>query len=635
MMAILLLALDVAEDEADGAVPDWALPSGFLHPLVNASVPLGNDREAEFAWPLPEWLAPSEANIMTSALTWSNLSKDLSSNDPGTLARRFVSAILSAQVRQQPPEQIPDSKTLWGTLAAQIAEALVRRASGKRADSIRVRTIDQWLCERAGLLAAPESGLPPETANELLGALFSCIPDALHSELVSSLKSGRETRAAQAISEFELNQGENVSTILSRIDEARPSFEWLLRVENRASASQDLVEALQASLERIPIHHQPESSAKTPETLNKYAQTTDGEPIQSLRRQPRQRLKDVITSIDQLASEAAPASQAIFTLWKALLENSSESERTQLESMIKRTETGLRVFLPPELDSLLSDPAMLRTTVSHEFEMWYKITWQFHLVSSINLRANPLYRFLMLAHDIAADEWDVTSAAMAVPSGSVLPSQSITWGAALPDASGTYLFRGKQVRIDLPVPKWLTFLDWRLTEKLWAACKPKSLTSTISKRDCSPAVRQFLGRMSAVAHGRQVSSATPLGWEQALQWILMSPQQTDLKGARWTRVREWAEIGIVLFATPELGLSEDDCIEILKLLTSSDSAKMSQIVAARRAWVGRSLRLAGLDHDDVAVARFLKELDDLNKGHPWHNFIGADAMHPREFSPIE
>ncbi|MFL5345882.1 MAG: hypothetical protein ACJ8AT_13910 [Hyalangium sp.] len=626
--ALLQLALNVAVDEVDGEMPDRSLPQGFDSPLASTVIAIGRGRKAEFAWPLPDWTTPLEFHLVMAAWTRQSLSSILSHKAPGALIGRFVSAVLSADARRRPDEQFPEDRNLWEDLAARISEAL-RRLAENSSSSPRQRRLDRWLYERVGLLAAPESGLPPSLANDFLGALLARIPSEFQSLLVSRLKTGRRSRAKSALDEIQLEETETPSTILQKIDEAHPSFDWGSRVEDRPSAvqGQDLTEALQKAMTKIPVHHHPASSAKLPESLKHYVDETLNLSTQ-FQGIPRERLSELVAAMERLASEKASASQALLTLWNTLIESRPPSEQAVIRVMLSQGEAGLQVVLPSELAGCLQDPIVRRAAPERNLEARNGIIWQLHGYLRAEDRASDeLHKVLAVAYDIVADERDVDGS-----TASNAELHDITWGAALPGVSSMYLFRGKPVHIDWPVPRWLSFLDWHLTDQLWQRCRPKPMLILRASSNRTSLVRDLLYQMSAIANGRQLTTSSVLLWDDALQWIRTSPQKIDLQGTRWARIREWAEIGVLLFATPELGLPSQECTFLLGLLsTPVDPSRIEAIVAARRAWARRSLHLAGLDHDGASVARFLAEMDGLDPNHPWKQVIGADASHAIQF----
>jgi hypothetical protein len=315
----------------------------------------------------------------------------------------------------------------------------------------------------------------------------------------------------------------------------------------------------------------------------------------------------------------------VLQFWNALLEGMPQAEQTPLRKMITVSATGLKVALPPELDRLLREPERQRARDHSDFKTKNGSIWRFHATSGVaDSMAKEISEFLSLAHDIQMDEMDVDPTEPS-PSETPLSIASMTWGAPFPGASRVYLYQGKAVHIDWLVPRWSTYLDWRLTLELWNRIKGVSIVKTKPEA----AALAFLSGLGAIAHHRKVVANIHIAWIDALNLIHSAPANILLRGTRWERFKEWAEIGAVLFAAPELGLSVEDSSKVLEYLCPSiESDRRARIVAARRVWAQRSLRLAGLEHDDAAVSRFLSEMDGLVPDHPWHEVIGTDASPP-------
>lgn len=235
LVALLLLALNVAEDEVDGEVPDEELPRGFGYSLVNAIVPVGT-KEAQFVWPLPTFTSPVEVNLLMSMWTPSNIRRALSDKDPGALAHQFIAATLSAHARHRLEEPLPDAKDIWKQLVTKVRDALTHIPKEDSKDIPRQRQFNLWLREGAGLLATPESGLPPSTANEILESLFSAVPVELHATLIANLKRSRRENARRALRGTEQGTAEGLYSFLKELDASNTAFNWGTLVENRPPA---------------------------------------------------------------------------------------------------------------------------------------------------------------------------------------------------------------------------------------------------------------------------------------------------------------------------------------------------------------------------------------------------------------
>jgi hypothetical protein len=113
-------------------------------------------------------------------------------------------------------------------------------------------------------------------------------------------------------------------------------------------------------------------------------------------------------------------------------------------------------------------------------------------------------------------------------------------------------------------------------------------------------------------------------WFMAADWVFNINLQNKLRGSRWMAVCRWANAAAPLFATPEMGIPIKDVDAFLQLWHPDMPLSISaqSVIQMRHIWARRSLRLAGLEHDDATVSQFLKEIDDKNPEHPWHERFG-------------
>jgi len=176
----LLLAADLAADDPDAA---WSAISiagrGYKCPAVRARVVVsiapqhrsaGNHAEELLRrgvrWPVPNWPAPID--LARFAEEWRKLIPGILERRqaPGRdreVAIRFLDLIRSVQMRSAPLVVAPELKQLM----KEIFEHRIPETSASPRDQAYV----DWARGRALLLAAPESGLHVDTANDLLSVL--------------------------------------------------------------------------------------------------------------------------------------------------------------------------------------------------------------------------------------------------------------------------------------------------------------------------------------------------------------------------------------------------------------------------------------------------------------------------------
>ncbi|WP_437506140.1 hypothetical protein [Sorangium sp. So ce1099] len=155
------------------------------------------DEPLSFAWPLPDWETPLDyaafLELWRCSLTPGSVASgvenagalaQLPPANVGRTARLFLAAVAAytelvrARGSQPPDSEIEPLVSALRNLAADITgnvpswselAATIRKRAGRLSQSLA--TSDSRWARRAGLLAAPESGLPPAEANRWLSAL--------------------------------------------------------------------------------------------------------------------------------------------------------------------------------------------------------------------------------------------------------------------------------------------------------------------------------------------------------------------------------------------------------------------------------------------------------------------------------
>ncbi|WNG33100.1 hypothetical protein F0U61_05315 [Archangium violaceum] len=651
LLALLVLALDLARDEKDGSLGTRPIPYGWTNPLVGGIITLEDARSVPFPWPLPDWEAPNDYHSMMRAWVHPELQKSssLSGKTLSTLARRFLDLVYDIEHQRAPGAPLASGgsdplKQTLGRLVESIDTLVKKQQSGPL--SPRQEEFETWLWERALLLAAPESGLTADLANELLATWFSLLDRKRLARMKKRLKQGRRMRAETALEDIELRPGETVESILEQIDLHYSDFDWAHDIEGRTPPVVGMSPQLQSALQRIPVQHPRGSSAQEPETLAGYIEALGIKPYVSAR--SKRRMDDFAETMGLLASSQASASAAIRELWTFVLTQTSKADRKKTQGWFGSVNGKPVLTLPAELRQRLTEPATLRIGVQEEFPLEGSDSkLRFHESGEFSAGAlAAAYGVLQLAHDVDADELDASKKDPAHQEGTpplTFRTPEENWAVAFPHASTVVHFQGKEVQLDWPVPAWNTFLDWRLMDQLWKAASHGISGILTQTQDITPhkyglalLIRTLLEGMKGFTkhRGSATSSANfslsrerNTAWSMAASWIFDVNIHEDLKGSRWMAVRRWANSAALLFATPEMGMPIKDVDAFLKLWrpTLPWGIKTDATRQMRRIWACRSLRLAGLEHDDATVGRFLKEIDDKNPEHPWHERFGPNT----------
>jgi len=233
--AVLILATDLIADDPNGDFIGPSLsPAGFEAPF--GTISFDSDlagQSIDFYWPLPNWDSFLDFHVFSShwrqviahargRLTIPNIEPTVA-----WLARWFIHLAVSIsntrtidKVDGDPPE--------WSTLAAD-----VHSLSGRPASRRRDRHVIDWARTRAVLLAAPESGLRREDADEWFNALTGT---ATSNARMRTYRRARFERAKAAIErsvsdEKLLRSRAEIDELLREIDETpNDPYEWSTKV---------------------------------------------------------------------------------------------------------------------------------------------------------------------------------------------------------------------------------------------------------------------------------------------------------------------------------------------------------------------------------------------------------------------
>jgi hypothetical protein len=662
ILALLLLALDLAGDEKDGSLGTWPMPSPWENPLAGGTYSLDGDRSVLFPWPLPAWATPSDYHSIMRAWVHPELHKSASlpSKTASVLAQRFLELVRSIGLERTPRAPIlQEGDDSWRQTLGRLVESIDALAKQRKAGlSSRQEAFEAWLWEGALLLATPESGLPADTANELLSTWFSLLERKRHPRMKKRLKQGRRMRAAALLSDVELHSNESVESILERIDLQSPEFEWAYLIEGRPPSIVEMTPELRVALQRIPVRHPRKSSAQGPETLARYIEALGIQPHIATRSKPR--MDDLADTLTHLASSQATSSAALDELWSFFISNTSKADRKKVQSWLApsgleptgslslqlRTEPTNK--LPPELKQRITEPTALRTGVGMDVLLE-------HIDSKLRIHTMRapaagvpavIQGLLQLAHDVTVDELDAKRSEPARPEEEnpySAPKPEETWAAPFPHTSTVVLYRGREVPIDWPVPAWTTFLDWKLMTDLWETSRQNFRREPSPEEDPDPnratlalLVLRLLSGINDLFRHRNVSGSFFMveHSDRNVRWTNAASSTMEISidhstGNRWLAMRRWAQAAAPLFATPELGMPVTDAATFLRVLDDSLPGTFRSAVAMRRIWARRSLRLAGLDYDEEAITQFLKEMDNKNPDHPWHEYFGTGTSTTR------
>lgn len=213
-------------------------PSGFdLEPVIirwyASDVP---NLRSGFTWPLPDWQGFLSTTLFVEG--WNRVVSTRKENpaaesEISLLARHFLALVVElAELRRIPESPEPPG---WDKLAERIT-ALAAKGDTPGC-SERDRRIRSWALGRAGLLAAPEGGLPSTEANLWLAALIAGFgPKARHFWAYSVMEERRNQIRKRW--EGEPPDSSMIEVILKGIDKAYPKFYFRGQLAKMASNAQ-------------------------------------------------------------------------------------------------------------------------------------------------------------------------------------------------------------------------------------------------------------------------------------------------------------------------------------------------------------------------------------------------------------
>jgi hypothetical protein len=198
LVAALTLAAVTALLQTKGTVKQVESPprAPREHPLVQVQIALSEP--LTLGWPIPAQLALHEQVVLNYYFAqWGLAGKDYSA-----LATRYfhlvctMRKLFAAQGKMLP--QVPQTKLSLAEVARQIHSTARSQKAGQTTAETSVQT---WARHGAALLCAPEYGLPPELANDLLFELRRVFGEAEWPTLRAELAQARRARVLAALSD--------------------------------------------------------------------------------------------------------------------------------------------------------------------------------------------------------------------------------------------------------------------------------------------------------------------------------------------------------------------------------------------------------------------------------------------------
>jgi hypothetical protein len=625
--AALMLAIDVASDDPESYFVGPSPAAEAFHDVFARveiqSTSLGS--RVHSTWPLPRWESFRDHVEFSRAWVKFHINHPLATLEE--IAATYLCLVLDVSQHAMSPH-MPETK--WAALAERIVSlAWPLQGSASRRDAV----IARWALSHAGLLAAPESGLPPVPANELLKALQAAATGegraaTLWPEMKHALLHERRRHMRQAWISSERDEGagkrrgprlgeERLRTLLEEMD--GHEHDWATVIEDKAPKATEgkpAVSAIDLLLNARVTTSKESFLGPLQHSVEEYAR---GERFGALQKNSVINGKELSGALRELSAGGHPeAGQALLVTWRAITQSA-----TRLQGIISKAEDGLRI-----------EDLVVRDIEAYE-KFSAKNAWTYR-VNRLSLLLpkdwgrvqQAIYR---IAWDVKADERDLR-----VPS-STSRAFSRWW-------DGIHIDIGT-VRLPWLSIAWPALIDWETVTEAWNGItanlrSDKNLTEGIVQGSGQERIDrlayQFIKLCLNVADERSAA----VRWHEypRFECVHLSDLVKDeiyrhrereesghVKGSRWEAFKAW-RAGVPLFAAPESGLSHEAAEAILD--GSGISTKRTKADAARRAGLQklrleRALYALGKDATTEQAKTFLADIDKDFPDHPWQKRIGA------------
>lgn len=663
LVALFLIGEDLADplleplSDEDEAITD----RGVLSRSVVSSI-IVNDggQQLDFMWPLPAW--PLALDHMRFFHLWESWTQPIcdklhagmqpSQSDAEWLAWTYV-RLVAAVARDRaitegtpsyPAEQTLNWVSLWRELYEQSKSSFPIEKLSARQYAFR-----DWVQSRAALLAAPESGLPAQVANQLLmGWLAAASPQDREWTIAQ-----RERRVALALNPPASYRPHNpqqpflpsppgllqsADRILDYLDERHRAHEWSRLIKEGMPNTENITQVMRLALSSLRVVTHRFSTATSRGTLGSYLGLL-GLQI-SLIRGNAQWEEELLVCLKDHESTDGTAEIALKELWSLAKKHDMDTD----PSLIDRWWAELERFgrQPTEFPKQL--------LIERDSVPW-GARWSIQLFRNIQYQApqglgDHLSAVLALAHEVLVDEWDVPT--MKIGKADAVPP---FWLCGL-----TVHYRGGDFQVPWPLPRWQA-----LTDRLYIG---RSLLTVVEN------ARRYLGKdeqtqqkaidgllyaqlnqiceeiFRNVAPDKLAPRLTlnlhPDDWRNIAEKLLNNLHGPNRDGYRHKATADWIKRECALMATPETGLSYAASQSFLDMLlrwdikkysfpqsinpdrdiTSSPKERKDAWIQARRDRLQASITVA---ERNIKVDTLLGHIQRSDPNHPWYRLVESPA----------
>jgi hypothetical protein len=660
--ALLLATNFIADAERLGAnLPK--LPSGLSVILAGATLKQRlPDGPTAYAWPIPEWQAPLDITLLGD--TWAQRVSTMNASLPQAAedaARNFLRTILFVGLGQEPAGKAEASS--WHELAANIASTARLRTAATN----RQRLLGKWALGRAGLLAAPESGLPASTANALLEAL----KDAFQTEWETARQELRTARLKRAELAFQLEREKAptpnaMEDFLQELDQQFPEHQFRRLVEAPDDAAvpapefssdfRQLLESIQLpALSRI-------LGDASSHSLAQYLTPLRREWLQRASPHLLHVTQEELSLFTKIQDAGAPA---LVNLWKTWCEAADEPELSEAllfqngQLVISK---DVRRLLDAKREQPEPEPGLLRFGSRGRLECGVQVPRSaLKPVPAMDYAAmagQPLEAVLRMAYDHGQDLGEPAKSEDVQPVG---------WKGV------RFQFKKFRPLRLWSVPRWPSLFEWEFLEQSWAEAERLALGaggSGLSRP--SPKLLDGLAYW-LMSVCQDLQSRHELSQHFKLEPTLGDWQvlitgygrpRFEGKEVRPHLYKPWRRL-LPLLATPEAGLSDNAATAIVGFISGQrdgtmsewdalasrmdekkkgtnlfsslrdasvdmeDWKKESKLLELTQLRVLRKQRLLAAGVEEGEVDELLVDIDNTFPNHPWVKVFGPWGGQPR------
>lgn len=583
-----------------------------------------------YVWPLPDWGSFLDIDLLRTDWNLALVLKEPPSPDAHLaerMAKEFLRTVLDVGLGRPTNAGKPDQEDSlsWTALATRLRLAATLKKGEQH--SARRLALARWARGRAGLLAAPESGLPASVANALLQALRVAFKGTSWQRVRQALLDARRERLAGSF-QAERRQAadtEALDNIIHAIDQqflAHQFRHWVEHVEGDTSEQEMVFSHLQTVLQNtyLPFLDSHIGTRSTPNTLATYLTPLR---LKWLKKGPAPMLQHIRNELDSFQQISDAGTLALTRFWKAAYEAAGASDvadalqstpdgltiaepyRRLLDQKTAQTTaagTPLLVFIPGEhLGLALNDP---KGTLSPFIES-----------KSAGRAANRVLDVVLrMAYDHEKDRSEHLDAA--TPPAATPP---VGW-------KGVELrFQGAQPFHPWPVPNWSTLFEWESLEQSWL--EALKLAKEAIAAEFTPADLRIVDALAfwmlSVCHDMQRRRPSSLGLKlnpSESDWrTVITQQRKELRASLYDGWRR----RLPLMAAPESGLSRNAAATILNSAFRDEVHPAIRDEFSENAHDLRHTRMVEAGIPTKHVDLLLSRIDRANPDHPWVKKFGV------------